>query len=123
MQCRVGQVVGGNVAPQMVHRDQRLARRVGQALGKVDAHQHGADKPRGKGDGHGTHIVDGHAGVGQGLVHRGTDIFRVTAAGNLGHHAAVERLFLDAGGNDVGNYLAAVLHNGGGGLVAGGFNS
>ena len=57
LQLRVGQVEGCNVAPQMVDRHQRLARRVGEALGKVDAHQNCADEAGREGDSHGVHIV------------------------------------------------------------------
>ena len=40
MQALVGQIIGGNMPAQMMHRNQWLARRVGQALGKVDTHQY-----------------------------------------------------------------------------------
>ena len=63
LELRVGQVERGDVSPQMVHRHQRLARRVGQTLGKVYAHQHRTDEPRRKGNGHGVHIVYGLVGV------------------------------------------------------------
>ena len=89
LQLRVGQVEGRNVAPQMVDRHQRLARRVGEALGKVDAHQHGTDQAGRKGYGHGIHVFHGHVGIGQGFVHGGTDILGMAAAGDLRHNAAV----------------------------------
>ena len=107
----------------MVHRYQRLARRVGQTLGKVHAHQHRADEPRRKGDGYGIHIVDGPACVQQGFFDRSADKFAVAAAGNLRHNAAVQGLFFDAGGDDVAQQMPPVLHKRCGGLVAGGFNS
>ena len=123
LQLRVGQVERGNVAPQVVHRHQRLARRVGQPLGKVHAHQHRADEARRKGDGHGVHVVHGLAGVQQGLFDGGADELTVAAAGDLRHHAAVQGLFFHAGGDDVAQQMPAVLHQSCGGLVAGGFDS
>ena len=123
LQLRVGQVECGDVSPQMVHRYQRLARRVGQTLGKVHTHQHCTDEPRRKGDGYGIHIVDGLACVQQGFFDRGADKFAVAAAGDLRHNAAVQGLFFDAGGDDVAQQMPPVLHKRCGGLVAGRFNS
>ena len=123
LEFRVGQVEGGDVPPQVVDRHQRLAGRVGQPLGKVDPHQHRPDQAGGKGDGYRVHLVDGAAGVGQGLAHRGADVLAVAAAGDLGHHPAVEGLLLDAGGDDVAVQDAPVLDQGGRRLVTGGFDS
>ena len=123
LQLRVGEVEGRNVAPQVVDRHQRLMGRVRQPLGKVDSHQHRADEAGGKGDGHGVHIVDGLARVQQGFFHRGADELAMAAAGDLRHHAAVERLLLHAGRDDVAEQFAAILHQRCGGLVAGRFNS
>ena len=122
-QLRVGQVQRSDVAPQVVHRHKGLVCRVGQAFGKVYAHQHCADEARRKGDGHGVHIVDGLACIQQGFFHRGTDELAVAAAGDLRHDAAIQRLFFHAGGDDVAQQVPAVLHQSCGGLVAGGFNS
>ena len=107
---------------QVVHRHKRFARRVGQPLGKVDAHQHRADEPRRKRHGHGVHVGHRHAGVGQRLVNGGADILRM-AAGDLRHNAAVERLLFDAGGDDVGDDLPPILHNRRRGFVAGGLDT
>ena len=108
---------------QVVHRHKRFARRVGQPLGKVDAHQHRADEPRRKRHGHGVHVGHRHAGVGQRLVNGGADILRMAAAGDLRHNAAVERLLFDAGGDDVGDDLPPILHNRRRGFVAGGLDT
>ena len=121
-QILVGQIVGGDMPAQVMHRHQRLVCRIGQPLGKVDADEHRADQPRRKGHGHSVHIGNGHIGVGQRLVNGGADIFRMAAAGNLRHNAAVECLLLDAGGDDVGNDLSAILHDRRRRLVAGGLD-
>ena len=123
LQLRVGQVEGGDVAPQMVHGHQRLVCRIGQPLGEVHPHQNGPDEAGRKGHGHGIHVVDGLARIQQGLFHGGADELAVAAAGDLRHDAAVQRLFLYAGGDDVAQQLPSVLHKGCGGLVAGGFDS
>ena len=123
LELRVGQVKGRNVAPQVMHRNQRLVGRIGQPLGKVHAHQHCADQARRKGDSHRVHIVHGLACVQQSLFDRGADELAVAAAGDLRDHAAIKSLLLDAGGDDVAQQAAAILHKGCGGLVAGGFDS
>ena len=123
LQLRVGQVEGRDVAPQMVDRHQRLARRVGKALGKVDAHQHCANEAGREGDRHGVHVVDGLACVQQSLFDGGADELAVAAAGDLRHDAAVKRLLLDAGGDDVAQQVPAIFHQRCGGLVAGRFDS
>ena len=122
-QVRVGQVQGGNVAPQMVHPHQRLVGRVGQPCGKADPHQHRANEARRKGNGHRIQIGGGELCVRKGLLHRGADELGVAAAGDFRHHAAVQGLFGHAGGDDVAHDGAAVLYNGGGGLVTAGFNA
>ena len=65
----------------------------------------------------------GHARIRQRLFHGGADVFRVAAAGDLRHHAAIEGLFRHTGGDHVAHQLAAVLHHGGGGLIAGALDS
>ena len=85
----MGQVKGRNVAPQVMHRNQRLVGRIGQPLGKVHTHQHRADQARRKGDSHRVHIVHGLACVQQSLFDRGADELAVAAAGDLGDHAAI----------------------------------
>ncbi len=49
---RKGQVIGGDVAPDVVHRDQGHPQGKGHRLGKAEAHQHRADKARGIGHRH-----------------------------------------------------------------------
>ena len=123
LQLGVGQIVRGDMPPQVMHRHQRLVCRIGQPLGKVDADQHRADQPRRKGHGHSVHIADRHARIGKRLVHGGADIFRMAAAGDLRHNTAVEGLLPDAGGDHIGDDLPAILHDRRRGLIAGGLDS
>ena len=123
LEFRMGEVERRDVAAQMMHRYQRFVGRVGQPFGEVHAHEHGPDEAGRKGDGHGVHVVDGLAGIQQGLFHGGADELAVAAAGDLRHDAAVQRLFFYAGGDDVAQQVPAILHQGCGGLVAGGFDS
>ena len=56
LKLRKSYVIGGDVAADVVHGDQRDAQTVRHALGKAHRHQHGADKPRGIGHGHGVNV-------------------------------------------------------------------
>ena len=47
----------------MMHRHQRLLRGKGKAFGKVYPHQHCADKPGRKRDGHCVYLLCGKAGL------------------------------------------------------------
>ena len=122
LQVRVGDVVGGDVPPHMVDRDQRHPQGIGHRLGKAHPHQHRADEAGGIGHGHGVNVPPGHPGLGQGLVGQLGDHLNVLPGGDLRHHAAVKLVHLHRGGDAVGQHGAAVPHQGHGGLVTGGFH-
>ena len=107
----------------MVHRHQGQARGQGQPLGEVHPHQQRADEPRGVGDGDGVHLGELFAAPLQGLLHHGHNGLAVAAGGDFRHHAAVDFVLLHLGGHHRGEDFPPVLHQGGGGLVAGAFNA
>ena len=84
-----GDVVGGDVAPDVVHRNQRFSGGKGQALGEVHPHQQRTDQARRIGDGDGVHVGKTCPRVPQGLLHHAVDALHVAAGGDLRHHAAV----------------------------------
>ena len=96
-QVGVGDVVGGDVSPEMVHRNQGLAGGGSQTLGKANPHQQGADESRGGSHSHGVDLREGEPRVGQRLFHYAADIFGMTAGGNLRHNTAIFLVFLDLG--------------------------
>ena len=53
LQIRVGEIVGGDVAPHVVDGDEGQIQGHGGPLGKVHPHQHRPDEAGGIGDGHG----------------------------------------------------------------------
>ena len=114
-----GEIVGGDVSPQMVHRDEGQPGGEGQALGEVDPHQQGPDEPRGVGDGDAVQVGEGFAALGQSLPHHPHDGLAVAAGGDFRHHPAVDAVLLDLGGHHRGQNFPTVLHHRGGGLVAG----
>ena len=123
LQLRKGQIVGGDVSPHMVHRNQGHTQRVGGGFGKADAHQHRADEPRCVGDGHGIDVLFGQSGVGQRLVRQGSDGLYVLAGGDLRHHAAIEGVHIRLGQYGVGQQRPPVPDHGHRCLVAGGLES
>ena len=79
---------------QMMHRNKRLAGRQRQSLGKVDAHQQGADEPRRIGHRQRVDGVEREVCLFERLRHHRHDRFGMTARGDLGHDAAVQTVLL-----------------------------
>ena len=122
LQIGIGQVVGRNVAPDVVHRDQGLVHGEGSGFREVHAHQHGANQPRGIGHGHGINVVPGQARVDERLVSQAVNGLDVLPGGNLRHHTAIEPVQVHLGGNAVRQHLPAVSDNGNGSLITGGLH-
>ena len=91
-------------------------------MAKLTPTQQRPDEPRGGGDGDSVHLRQGEGGLVKGRPDDGADVLGVAAGGDLRHHAAVELVLLDLGVHHRREDGAAVLHQGGGGLIAGGFN-
>ena len=120
LQLRKRQIVCGDMTADVVHRDQRHAQSVGGGLGKADAHQYRADKPRRIGDGHRVDVRLRQPRVGERLVRQGGDGLHVLAGGHLRHHAAVQRVHICLGQYGVGQHLPSVPYYRHRRLVAGG---
>ena len=121
LQIGVGDVVGGDVAPDVVHRDEGYPQTVGHRLGKGHPHQQSPDEAGGVGHGHGVNLRLVHPSLAQSLVGQAGNGLHMLAGGNLWHHAAVNGVHVRRGGNHRGQDGAAILHHSGGGLVTGGF--
>ena len=119
----MGDVIGGDVAPDMVNRDDRHIESIGHRLSKVHTHQQGADEAGGVGHRYRVNVAPGDSRLLEGLVSQAGNGLDVLAGGNLGYHAAVDGVHIRLGGDGVGQDGAAVLHYRHGGLVTGGFNS
>ena len=115
-------VVGGDVAPDMVHRDQRYPQSIGRRFGEVDPHQQRTDEAGRIGHGDGVQLAARQAGVLQRLLGKTVDGLNMLARGDLRHNAAVFAVQRDLRGDAVRQDASSVLHNGDGGLVAGGLN-
>ena len=120
---RVGlEEVRRDVTVEVVDRDQRLAVRRGQRLGRAQPDQQRADQPGALGD---RDLVDlGEAGarlLERGGHHR-VDQLEVVARGDLGDDSAVALVERSLGGDDVGEDPRPV-DDGGAGVVARRFES
>ena len=122
LQVGVGDVVGGDVPPDVVDGDQGHPQGAGRRLGEVHPHQHRPDEAGGVGDGDGVQVLPAQPGVGQGPLGQGDDGLHVLPGGDLGDHPAVEGVHLDLGGDAAGQHRPAVLHHRRRRLVAGGLD-
>ena len=107
----------------MVDADDRLAERVAQRLGGLDADEQRAHQARAGGDGDAVEVGELDAGLGGRATQDRHDGGDVLARRHLGHDAAVLRVHLDLRRHDVGTDPASVLDDRRGSFVAGGFDS
>ena len=119
LQIRIFDIIGGNVALDMVYAHQRQLFRVADGLGLRHAHQKGPHQARPVGDADGVQIIQRHARRIQGFLDHLVDFFDVLAGGDLRHHAAIELVQLDLGRDNIGKHAAPVLYHGSRRLVAG----
>ena len=115
-----GQIVGGDMAQDMVGVDEGLAGGKGQAFSIAHPHQQSADQTGPAGDGDGVYVGEGQARVSQRRFHHGPHLIHMVAAGQLRHHAAELAVDGYLGVDGVREHLPPVSHHGGGGLVTGG---
>ena len=114
--------VGGDVALQVVDRDQRQPARGGDRLRGRDADQQRADQPRPGGRGDRVDVVEGHPGLAQGGLDHRRGQLEVMAGGDLGDDAAEAGVRGGLRGDHVRQDAAAVEH-GGAGVIAGRLDS
>ena len=117
----MGDIIGGDVAPDVVDGDEGHPQAVSYRLGEGHPHQQCADKAGGVGHRHGVDVLLGHVGLPQGLVRQADDCLHMLAGGNLGYHAAIDGMHVRRRGDDRGKHGPTVLYHCGGSLVTGGF--
>ena len=119
---RVGNVVCGDVAADMVYRDERDTECRRGALGKVHAHEHRADEPRRVRHRHGVELGFFYARRRDRAVRQPRDDLHMAARSDLRHDAAVYGVQVGLREYLVGEHPPAVFGHGDGGLIAGGFH-
>ena len=77
------------MAPNMMHRDQGLAKGHGSCLGEIHTHQHRADQARGVGHGHSIDIFPCQVSLLQRLVRQSVNGLDVLPGSNFRHNTAV----------------------------------
>ena len=92
LQSRLSDVVGTDVSLYMMDSDQRDPCRKAQSLGGRDADEQGTHQTGTVGHGDGIHFLQLSAGLLQGLADDLRHALGVLSGGDLGHHAAVERV-------------------------------
>ena len=123
LQLRVGQIVGGDVTPDMVYRNQGLVHSHSGGLGEVYTHQHGTDEAGGIGHCHGINLLSGKASPLQRLIGKAIDGFDMLSGSNLRHHTAIDPVQIHLRGDAVTQYLPAIPDDGHRSFIAGGFYS
>ena len=114
---------GVHVAFEVVYADEGEVVGKGEALGGVDADEQRAGESGAVGDGYAVEFGEFEAGLFEGGVHDGEQGSHVFAGGDFGDYAAVAGVHFDLGGDYVGDDVSSVLDDGGGGFVAGCFDS
>ena len=123
LQLRVGNIIGGNMATDVVHRNQGLAHGQRCRLGKIHANQHRADKPRCIGNSYRIDILPCQIGIFQRLLRQSVNCLNMLSGGNLRHHAAVDPVQVHLRGDAVRQHLPPIPDDGYSGFITGGFHS
>ena len=107
----------------MVNTDQGLAdgQRVG--LGEGDSHQKGSDQPWPPGNGQAVDLLHRAPRLFEGHGHDAVYPLDVLPGGQFGNHSPEVSVQLDLGVDRVRKDSLTILHDGGGGFVAGRFDS
>ena len=111
-----------DVAFQMVDGDEGQVVGEGKSFGVGDAHQKRSRETGAAGDGDGVEIREGDVGLGECGADHGNNSSEMLAGSQLGNDASIAGVGGDLGGNDGAERARAALDDGGGGLVAGGFD-
>ena len=118
LQIGVRDIVGADMPLDVVNRNQRQVRAVGQRLGAADAYQQCADQAGTVGNGDCVQIGKPHIRIVQRALHNRVACLDVLTRRDFRHYAAVERMRFHLRGDDVGEHRASVLDDGGSRLVA-----
>ena len=109
----------GDVAVQVVDRRKRQAARPGERLRRRDADEQCADEPGALRDRDRVDVVERRPRLAERLAHDRSDELEMSPRRDLGHDAAVARVQVGLGGDDVGANLPLLGHERRRGLVAG----
>ena len=118
LKLRIGDVVGGDVAADMVDGHERDVQRQRRRLGKIDAHEQRPDQSRRVGAGHGIHVGAGASGLVQRAAGQPRNDLQMAARGDLRHDPAVYGVQIGLRKDLVGQHPPPVLHQRHGRFIA-----
>jgi hypothetical protein len=114
---------GQDVADEMVHADEWLARSPSDPLCSLQSDEERTDQPGPMGDGDAVDVRDRHSSLRESRPNDGADASQMIARGQLGNDASVGCVKLDLRVDDIGQDAAAVVHDRSGGFVTRRFNA
>ena len=123
LQIKIFDIIGGNVAFNVVYAHQGQLFRVADSLGLGHSHQKRTYQTRAVGDADSVQIVQGHICCSQGFLNNLIDALNVLAGRDFRNYTAVESMQINLGGNNVGEHFPAIFYHGSRCLVAGALNS
>ena len=95
LQIGIRQIIGRDMPPDMVNRNERHAEAVRRRLRKIYAHQHRTDQPRRIGHSDGVDLLPRHGGARERLICQRVNCLNMFARGQLRHNAAVKPVQCD----------------------------
>ncbi len=119
----VSQARGQGMGFQMIDGDERQFPRRRQGLARHHADQHPADQARARRGGDGIDPVPADARLRQGRFDHRVDLIQMGAGRDLGHNPGEGLVLGQLLMNHVGQHLASVADDGGGGFVTTGFDA
>ena len=122
LQLRIGDIVGSDMATDMMHRDQGLIQRQRCCFSKIHAYQHRADEAGRIGHGHRVDISAGQPRSLQSFLRKAVDGLHMLAGGDLRHHAAVDPVQLHLGSNTIAKHFSSITDDGYGSFITRRFN-
>ena len=90
LQIGIRQIIGRDMPPDMVNRNERHAEAVRRRLREIHTHQHRADQPRRIGHGDSVDLLPRYGRAGKRLVCQRVNCFNMLTRGQLRHNAAVK---------------------------------
>ena len=117
----MGEIIGGDMGAQVMHRDERLFSGKGKPLRVIDPDEQRTDQAGIGGHGDGVDVRESDARRAEGVTGDAAHRLNVAARRDFRHNAAVNLVFGNLRRDNGGKRTASVLHHSGGGFVTGRF--
>ena len=121
-QFRIGQIIRRNMTPDMMYGDQGFSQRKRCRLGKIYAHQNGADQAGSISHRYSIDLISGDICFPQRLLRKTVNRFNMLPGRDLRNHTAIDSVQVDLRGYAIRKNLPSVPDNGNRRFIAGGFH-